>query len=62
MSARQRLIAVIAGIALIGVYSWVMTAADGTASWAWILLVVAIVCLAAAARSVATARGDHRER
>lgn len=61
MSQRQQLIAGITGFVLIGLYSWIMTAADGTAaSWAWVILVAAVVLLVSTARSVAKARAERR--
>lgn len=61
MSNNQQLTAGIVGFGLIGLYSWIMTAADGTAgSWAWIVLATAIVLLVSTARSVATAKAEQR--
>ncbi len=60
MSARRHFAAGIIGFALIGAYSWIMTASDGTAtSWAWIVLASAVVLLVGTARSVVKA-GERR--
>jgi preprotein translocase subunit SecD len=57
MTKNQQLTAGIAAVVLVGVYSWIMTASEGTiASWAWLLLIVAAALLVVTARSVAKDR------
>lgn len=61
MSTTQQAIAGITGFILIGVYSWIMIAASGSAGWAWIILAAGIVVLVSTARSVATARTERHD-
>ena len=51
MKSKKRLSAGAISIVLVGVYSWVMMATDGAASWAWLILLAAIALLVVAARS-----------
>ena len=63
MASRKRLSAGAMSIALVGVYSWIMMASNGTAaSWAWLILVAVVLLLVAAAWSErADASGDRNE-
>ncbi len=45
-----QVLAVVAGIALIVLYSVLMMATDGTSGWSWILLVAGIVLLVGGGR------------
>jgi hypothetical protein len=47
-------------IALIVLYSVIMMATSGAASWAWIILLAAFVLGAAAAKSATTAKAERR--
>lgn len=61
MSGTQQVAAGIVSVVLVAIYSIVMTTSSGASSWAWIMLVAALVLLAATARSVATARSQRRD-
>lgn len=53
----------IAGFALLGIYSWIMTGTNGTAaSWAWLVLIAAVGLLAMAARAAVVARRTADDR
>ena len=39
------LLAVVVGVALIAIYSVLMTATEGSSGWAWILLIAGIISL-----------------
>ena len=62
MSKGQQLAAAIVGFALIGIYSWIMMGTSGGGgSWAWILLVAAVVLLVWTARAAAAGKAKGPE-
>lgn len=61
VSSKQQLISGIVGFGLIGIYSWVMMAGNGTSgNWAWVILLAAVAVLVTTARSVAANRDSER--
>lgn len=56
MSKGSQIAGLVAGLALIGVYSWIMMATNGNGGWAWILLLAGIVVLVLTARAAAADR------
>ena len=62
MSSTQQMTAGILGLALIGIYSWIMIATNGSAAtWASLILLAAIALLVTAARSLAVSRAKERD-
>ena len=62
MSSTQQKTAGILGLALIGIYSWIMIATNGSAAtWASLILLAAIALLVTAARSLAVSRAKERD-
>ena len=62
MSSTQQMTAGILGLALIGIYSWIMIATKGSAAtWASLILLAAIALLVTAARSLAVSRAKERD-
>ena len=59
MSKQQQAGATIVGLALIGIYSWIMVATSGSAPWAWVILLLAVVVLVATVRAAAAERGGR---
>lgn len=51
MTPKKRSIAGGIGLALVGVYSWIMMSSNGAAPWAWLVLVAGLALVAVAARS-----------
>lgn len=63
MPAVKPLPAGVAGFALLGIYSWIMTGTNGeAASWAWLVLVAAVALLAVAAQAATAARRADDDR
>ena len=58
MTTTQQQLAGLAGLVLLGIYSWIMMATNGTAAYAWIILIVAITLLVATARRRAGGRHE----
>ncbi len=52
-----QLLAVVAGVALIAIYSVLMMATEGTAGWSWVILVAGIGLLIGGARLLRRSTG-----
>jgi hypothetical protein len=61
MLQRYRNLTGFAALVLVGVYSAVMMATSGSAAWAWLILVAAVVLLVVAARGGFTAKDERQD-